>query len=243
MSEEVMVHGGDEIAELDFGTMNLPSSPCVNKEALLAIAGEGGGYCSLRLASTATAQVVEDGVCSAGDYYLDNQEKQVGIGNQVDVIFVAYRALAVDYADSENVIRVFDDKDPRFKEIVQRVDQLGQNANAMFGIEFLVAVRGKGVGGSDLLCNFYCNNKSLRISSRQLMQYADHKTPATISSKKAINKKNQRWHTLTISEADVPFSVRMSRDAFMSAMSSFTNPQASDGAVTQSAEKDPDTRD
>ena len=98
-------------------------------------------------------------------------EDIIDLGDKIDVIPMDGRTKALDVSDKENIISVYDGKDPEF----QRIKNAPKNTGCMWGPSYLVIERSTGK-----LYELYFSNKSGRQEANKIKPFLVSRTPCTL---------------------------------------------------------------
>ena len=136
------------------------------------------------------------GLIPIGTYGLVNGKNLIPLGNEVDVLVVAWRPKAMEIGDGE-VTSAFNPKSALFKDLVAKSDEA--DSGCMFGPEFLVYLPGQ-----KQFATFFMGNKSARREAPAVKSCIGK--AATLKVTLASNKK-YKWHTSVCVACSTPFDL------------------------------------
>lgn len=207
-----------------------------NKNALMPFAG-----CQLPAVSTDTLDQLDE-VSQASEYlpriqligkgkYVDTGkiapghwgipqpggEDIVDLGTKIDIIPMEGRTKALDVADKENIISVYDATDAEF----QRIKNAPKNSGCMWGPSYLVIERSTGK-----LYELFFSNKSGRQEAGKLKPFLVNRAPATLGIRYKKTP-DYGWHVPVVTKCSEPFSKDSlpSMDKINEEIAKFKNPE------------------
>jgi hypothetical protein len=176
---------------------------------------------------------INHGLVGPGEYGIpDGDDKIIRLGKNVDVLPLARRVKALDMSDKENIISVYDPKDPEFARIRDKAGE--KDSGCMFGVSFLVFERTTG-----RFLEFFCGTKTSRAEAGKIYDFLPQvdkngvpQPPRAITlGSRVIDSGSYSWHGSTIAECSTPISNLPSIEELQSEINSFQNPR------TEKAEK------
>ena len=145
---------------------------------------------------TAKSQQVAAGEFPVNNYALVENSNLIDLGDTVDCINLAWRPKAIRLS-GEQVIAVFDPKNPLFKTIQEEADGPGQGA--MAGPEYLVYIP-----SVKKYATFLLGSKSARREAPKTQTFL--KKAMTLKSNKVETKKFT-WFTPIVTACSTPFDI------------------------------------
>jgi hypothetical protein len=126
------------------------------------------------------------------------------LGVTIDVIPLCYRPKALDVADKDAVITVYDTSDAEF----ERIKNAPKNSGCMWGPSFLILERSTGT-----LYELFFGNKSGRMEAGKMKAFLPTKAnagqpmPASLGIRyiKPTAKRDYGWHVPVITKCSMPF--------------------------------------
>jgi len=123
-------------------------------------------------------------------------EDIIDLGDKIDVIPMDGRTKALDVSDKENIISVYDGKDPEF----QRIKNAPKNTGCMWGPSYLVIERSTGK-----LYELYFSNKSGRQEANKIKPFLVSRTPCTLGIRYKKGP-DYGWHVPVVTKCSEPFA-------------------------------------
>lgn len=172
----------------------------------------------LQLFSSNSTEVKEDKI-RQGSFGLVTMKGQpvIDLTNTVDVLICVWRPKALDMSDTNNVVSIFDVKNPTFVAIAQRADDT--DSGCMFGVEFLVWVP-----SVQKFATFFCGSKTARRESINIKGLCGK--PVTLKSH-LIKKGKHSWHGPRAFECSTPIEMPDITE-LKARIDEFNNPPATD---------------
>lgn len=192
-----------------------------------ADATKTGEYLPRLQLMTSNSDMCKSGEFPINHYALVDGQKFADLGAEVNVLLIAWRPKALQMG--EEIISVFDNKDPEFARI--RELSAEKDSMAMYGPEFLVWVP-----DAQKFATFFMGSKSLRreaSSARDLLENA-----ATLKAQKISNAK-YTWFSAKVERCTTLFDLP-NQESLDEEYNKFLNPPKK--TVERVAEEDKSTR-
>jgi hypothetical protein len=170
---------------------------------------------------------INHGLVGPGEYGIpDGDDKIIRLGRTVDVLPLARRVKALDMADKENIITVYDPKDPEFARIQEKAGE--KDSGCMFGVSFLVFERTTG-----RFLEFFCGTKTSRAEAGKIYPFLPQVDKAGVAQppramslgSRVIDAGSYSWHGSTVAECSTPISNLPSIEELQREINSFLNPK------------------
>ena len=155
---------------------------------------------------------------------LPGGEEIEDLGESIDVVPWAVRPKALDMADKDAIVAVYDTSDPEF----QRIKNAPKNTGCMWGPSFLVLERSTGK-----LYELFFGNKSGRNEAGKLKPFLPTEAnnglplPATLNNR-YVKTPEWGWHVPVIvkcSEAFDPANIKVTAEELLEEREKFLNPK------------------
>jgi len=175
-----------------------PQLPAVSKEELAELTEVSKGSDHLpRIQLITKGKYVDTGKISPGRWGIPQPggDEITDLGETIDVVPLAFRAKALDVADREAIIAVYNTKDPEF----QRIKNAPKNTGCMWGPSFLVVERTTGK-----MYEIFFGNASGRNEAGKLTPFYQKGLPATLGIRYKKGKE-YGWHVPVITKCSEPF--------------------------------------
>jgi len=146
------------------------------------------------------------------------------LGESIDVVPWAVRPKALDVADKDAIVSVYETSDPEF----QRIKNAPKNTGCMWGPSFLVLERSTGK-----LYELYFGNKSGRQEAGKLKPFlpteenGGQASPATLNIR-YVKMPEYGWHVPVVTKCSEPFdpkAVQVTPDQLIEEREKFLNPE------------------
>lgn len=171
---------------------------------VLAQVAKTGDYLGYIKLMTSRSNEVESGEFPANHYAFIMDQKLEDVGEEVDCLFFDFRARAM-HMDGEDIIVSYDMNDDMFQKIQHDADNIPNNANDMYGPEFLLWIP-----SLKRFVTFWCASKSARrIAKNDIAQYCKLQGgagAATLTSK-VIKTAKYTWRAPDIKPCNTPFDL------------------------------------
>lgn len=233
-NEVSVVEAAGALAVLD----NLPA-PIASAEEIAAISG--ATFLARLQLITSRSPAVDDGF-PVNNYALIQNKKHTPIGEQVDIMPLSYRPLAMSTKSDDPVFcytpKYAPGSDPPeptglFAELMAQSKV--KDSGCMFGTDFLVYIPSQ-----KCLATFFMGSATARRDAESLVaRCVPKKLPTTLTVKKVTSKKYPPWMSPDILPCSSPFDIEFSHDALVKAITDFNTPKEKEVAeVAEGAERE-----
>jgi len=161
---------------------------------------------------TSSTALCKSGKFPINHYAVVRDQKFDDLGENVDVLVIAWRPKALETGDA--IISVYDPSDAEFQRIQDRSLNV-KNSGCMFGPEFLVWIPKAKIFGT-----FFMGTKSSRREAGNAKSRL--KAAATLGSQFCKNKEYE-WYAPEVSACSTPFDMP-ERASLVEAIEKFNNP-------------------
>lgn len=121
-------------------TVDLTQLPSTEIKGNFDDLAKGGGFLG-RIQLYTKGEAIDAGLIGPGRYGIPKSDEEiVDLGTSIDVVVLARRPKAMDFADKGAIITVYDDTSAEFARIRNKADN-EQNSKCMYGVSFLVFER------------------------------------------------------------------------------------------------------
>ena len=196
------------------------------EDEIASVAAASDYFKRLQLMSS-NSEAVKEGKIPMGHYaFVTDKETMKDLGNEIDILVCGMRLKAMQITDDNDVINVYDLKDPDFERI--RTLSGEKDSGCLCGLDFLIWLPTE-----QEFVTFYMASKSAKREAPSLRSRMDESAnkpgPATLTVKLAKNKKYS-WHVTVVQDCTVEFNLP-STEQFISALGKFQNPPKPESEV------------
>ncbi len=200
--------------------------PAVSKEQLSALdeVAKGADFLS-RIQLITKGKYVDTGKIAPGHWGvpLPGGEEIEDLGESIDIVPWAVRPKALDMADKEAIVAVYDTKDPEF----QRIKNAPKNTGCMWGPSFLILERSTGK-----LYELFFGNKSGRNEAGKLKPFLPTEANNSQPSPATLNIRYKKtpdygWHVPVVVKCSEAFdldNIQVTPEQLIEEREKFLNP-------------------
>jgi len=195
-----------------------------------------------RLQLFTKGKAVNRKLVAPGNYGIPVTDEEVtDLGDEIDFLPLARRPKAIDLKDTENIVAVYDVKDPEFKRI--QAQSAEKESGCMYGPSFLVFERSTGQ-----FLEFFCGTKSARTEAKRIFPFlplsqamidanpalADQQPhnalPVTMKSR-LVEKNKWSWHVPVAIKCSTPFTSLPTAEKIVAEITRFLDAKREGAAV------------
>lgn len=187
---------------------------------LKAVASTGTWLSRLMLMGPNSGLVAEKKI-EAGHYALIQDKNSFkDLGDQVDLIPITWRPLAMDI-NGDEVISIYNKDSEAFKRIEKESEK--SDSGCMFGPQFLIYIKEHGFS------TFYCSSKTFRREAPKIHSLL---LKGTTLTSQFIKKKRYSWYGPVVSSCSTPFDLP-DQEELKKQVHSFNNPEEEEREVSE----------
>lgn len=232
----------DEKALVPVDLTQLPSTQIGSDTDFDAIAKSSDFLPRLQLYTKGKA--INKKLVGPGNYGIPVSDDEVtDLGDEIDILPLARRPKAIDLKDKDNIVAVYDLKDPEFARI--QAQSAEKESGCMYGPSFLVFERSTGQ-----FLEFFCGTKSARTEAKRIYPYlpltqamidanpalADqmphNALPVTMRSR-LVEKGQWSWHVPVAVKCSTPFTTLPPSEVIVEQIRKFLDVKREGAAVVQ----------
>jgi len=245
----------DENALVPVDLTQLPSTQIGSDMDFDAIAKSSDFLPRLQLYTKGKA--INKKLVGPGNYGIPVSDDEVtDLGDEIDILPLARRPKAIDLKDKDNIVAVYDLKDPEFARI--QAQSAEKESGCMYGPSFLVFERSTGQ-----FLEFFCGTKSARTEAKRIYanlpltqamidanpemlgdQVPHNAIPLTLKSR-LVEKGQWSWHVPVAVKCSTPFTKLPPTEVIADQIRKFLDVKREGAAVVQDGstlDDDPEAR-
>jgi len=244
----------DENALVPVDLTQLPSTQIGSDMDFDAIAKSSDFLPRLQLFTKGKA--INKKLVGPGNYGIPVSDDEVtDLGDEIDILPLARRPKAIDLKDKDNIVAVYDLRDPEFARI--QTQSAEKESGCMYGPSFLVFERSTGQ-----FLEFFCGTKSARTEAKRIYPYLPltqamidansalaeqmphNALPVTMKSR-LVEKGQWSWHVPVAVKCSTPFTTLPPTEAIVEQITKFLDVKREGATVVQDetpSDDDPNAR-
>jgi len=213
----------------DLVPFSIDQLPVISEERFNALDAAVQGLTNFlpRIQLVTKGKYVDTGKISPGHWGVPVGDEISDLGVSIDVLPLTCRQKALDVADRENIITVYDPSSDEFK----RIKAAPKNTGCMWGLSFLVLER-----KSEKLYELFFGNASGRAESPKLKAFLPHKgspaQPVTLGIKYKTAK-DYGWHVPVVTKCSEPIKGGPDMATTVKEIVKFVNPATGPEVVNE----------